>query len=151
MQKLHAKKIMTCMTDSSDACNSDLDINENDHAIKNYDALQSKLSNWSPIPFVLLEHKVALFLINDEEAVHFMFDKSVQMQMILCYFTIKLVEATKSPLCLFKDGKTMLCVMLPTMSFASNEWCYTNISNGWLTLDKCGSFKALDNYDANNY
>ena len=120
MQKLHAKKIVTYMTGSLDACNSGLDINTNDHAIKNYDTLQSKLSNGSPIPFVLLEHKVALFLINNEEAVHFIFDKHVQMQMGLCYFTIKVVEATKAPLCLSKEGKAMKCAMLPTMSFTSN-------------------------------
>ena len=41
--------------------------------------------------------------------------------------------------------------MLPTMSFASNEMYYTTISNGWLMLDKCGSFKALYNFDVNNY
>ena len=35
----------------------------------------------------------------------------------LFYFTIKVVKATKAPLCLSKDGKAMKCVMLPTMSF----------------------------------
>ena len=38
MQKLNAKKIMTHMTGSSDACNSGLDIDTNDHAIKDFDA-----------------------------------------------------------------------------------------------------------------
>ena len=129
MQKLHVKKFITHMTSLSDACNSDLDINTNDHTIKNYEALQCKLSKGSPIPFVLFEHKIASFLINNEKAVHFLFDKNVQMQMGLCYFTIKVVEATKKPLCSTKDSKAMKCVMLPTMGFASNEWCYTAISH----------------------
>ena len=39
--------------------------------------------------------------------------------------------------------------MLPTISFISNEYCHTTISNNWLTLDKDGMFKVLDEFDIN--
>ena len=73
------------------------------------------------------------------------------MKIGLCFFTIKVVEVTKVSLSLSKYSVATQFVMPPTMSIALNEWCYTAISNGCLTLDKCCSFKALDNFDVNDY
>ena len=48
-----------------------------------------------------------------------------------------------------KDGNIIKCIMLPTISFASNEYYYTAISNNQLTLDKYSVLKVLDKFDFN--
>ena len=61
----------------------------------------------------------------------------------LYYFKIKLVKEANVPLHLSKDSNFIKYLMLPTISFASNKYCCTAISNNWLILDKYGVFKVL--------
>ena len=46
---------------------------------------------------------------------------------------------------LSKDSNVNKYVMLPTISFISNEYYHTVISNNKLTLDKHGVFKVFIN------
>ena len=81
---------------------------------------------------------------------HFKFKAFVQRQIGLCYFDIELVKDTTVPLCLLKNSSIIKCVFLPTTQFVSNEYYYTAISNNWLTLNKYGIIKVLDEFEFNN-
>ena len=68
----------------------------------------------------------------------------------LNYFEISKVKNENAPLCLSKDGKVRKCVFLLTKIPGSDDYCYTEISNSWLTLDKLDNFKVIDHFNQKN-
>ena len=130
-------------------CYSSFDIN--DFMIKSNEILTDKLKFRIPISFVIIEESKYLFLIKNEEAQHFKFGMHIESQMELHYFDIEYVKSTNALLSLSKDDSTIKYILLVTRRNAPNRFCYTAISNNWLTLDEHSLLKVLDNFDGNSY
>ena len=52
-----------------------------------------------------------------------------------------------SPENLFKKGFAKKCALLATKIEGTNKFCYTGISEDWLTLNESGVFRVIDEFN----
>ena len=131
-------------------CDSKAVCDISNYHIKSTKIVTEKLKRGLPVHFVINDSDECLFLIKNREAQHFSFSKYVQTQMGLNDFEISHVKSTHSQLCLTKQGAVTKCALLSTKIGQSDNYCFTAISNNWLSLDKYGAFIVMDEFKHNN-
>ena len=115
--------------------------------MKSYDFLTQKLKRGLPVPFVLDENDDFLFLLNYGPAKQFSFSNHVKTLMGWNYFDLKPVKDAQSPLSLLKKGVVKKCALLAIKIEGTNKYCYTGISNDWLTLNELGVFRVNSDFN----
>ena len=63
------------------------------------------------------------------------------------YFNITYVKSSNISLCLIKDGSVIKYILLVTRRKGAGDFCYTAVSNDWLTLDKNSLLKVIDDFN----
>ena len=74
--------------------------------------------------------------VSDGPVKYFAFSNHVKTLMGWNYFDIKYVKNAQSPASLLKKGIVKKCALLATKIEGSTKYCYTGISNDWLTLNE---------------
>ena len=146
MKKVRNNKIMSYLT------NDEHDDSSKNCALANYrlksdDFLIEKLKRGLPVPFILNENNECLFIFNDGPALHFAFSKHVISLMGLHYFEIKLINKVENPLCVLKTSTAKKCAFLANKLDRGNIFCYTGFSSDWLTLNKLGKFRVMNEFN----
>ena len=70
--------------------------------------------------------------------------------MDLNYFEILHITNANTLWCLSRHGSIFKYILLATKISGMNDYCYNAFSNNWLTLDKCGNFRVIDDFNYNN-
>ena len=109
--------------------------------------LMEKLKRGLPVPFILNENNECLFIFNDGPALHFAFSKHVVSLMGLHYFEIKLINKVENPLCVLKTSTAKKCALLANKLDGGNGFCCTGFSSDWLTLNKLGKFRVMNEFN----
>ena len=84
--------------------------------------------------------------MKDGPAQHFIFSKNVLILMGLNYFEIKHVKNAEIPLCLLKEGLFRKCALLAAKVEGYNNHCCIVLSSDWLTLNKLGQFRVINEF-----
>ena len=146
MEKMHSKKLLNHLAggnESDETRKCDL----TKYYLKNIDFLNEKLKRGLPVPFVMNDKEECLFLFNDSPCRKFIFTNHVLKLMGWNYFHIKQVGNAVSPENLFKKGFAKKCALLATKIEGTNKFCYTGISEDWLTLNESGVFRVIDEFN----
>ena len=85
--------------------------------------------------------------MNDSPAKQFVFTNHIIKLIGLNYFHLKHVRNTKLPDSLLKKGLAKKCALLATKIEGVNQFCYTGISNDWLTLNELGAFRLISEFN----
>ena len=101
------------------------------------------------MPFVIDEKEDCLFLLNDNPAKHFVFSNHVKTVMGWNHFDLKPAKDEQLPLSLSKKVVVKKCALLATKIEGANQFCYTGISNDWLTLNELGVFRVINEFNYN--
>ena len=99
------------------------------------------------MPFLLNNNKECLFLLNNGPAKQFVFTNHIIKLMGSNYFHLKHVRNTKFSDSLLKKGLVKECALLATKIEGANQFCYTDVSNNWLTLNNSGAFRVINEFN----
>ena len=71
----------------------------------------------------------------------------IHMHNFLNCFHLKHVGNATSPDSLLKNGLVKKCALLATKIEGTNKFCYTGISDDWLTLNELGVFRVMNEFN----
>ena len=146
IERIYANKTMNYLT-NEDECGENSKCDLSNYVIKSYELLMEKLKRGLPVPFVLGKDEKCLFLISGNKACNFSFSNHVATLMGLNYFGIKHVMLAETPLSMLKNGDVEKCALLSTKVEGSSTYCYTALTNNWLSLNKAGKFRVMNEFN----
>ena len=149
MERLYCNKILNHLADSKESEKASKCALLN-YYLKSYEFLNEKLKRGLPVPFIMNDKNECLFLFNDGPPRQFAFANHVMKLMGWNYFHLKHVGNATSPDSLLKNGLVKKCALLATKIEGTNEFCYTGISNDWLTLNELGVFRVMNEFNYKN-
>ena len=118
--------------------------------IKSTEILTEKLKRRFPVTFIINKSNEFLFLIKKSRSPAFFILKHVQTHLGLNNFEIGHAKNTHSPLCLTKQGAVTKYSLVSTKIGQLDNHCFTAIINNWLSLDKHGAFRVMNEFNYDN-